>query len=134
MSEINPWLASDEVTIGGQNQFRITEDELVDAGRNIDSEDDPTLDQVFTVARDEEGGYRPVTFREIIHGDGSGRPAMGILSSTPPSELNTSPHRLVAGLALALAAIEHPLPAKPNRAARREDRKRQRQARKRARR
>ena len=37
-------------------------------------------------------------------------------------------------IAAAIAAVERPLPAKPNRAARREERKQERQARKRARR
>lgn len=100
----------------------------------IDPEDDPTLDQVFTCEQGPDGKIRPVTFREVLYGNNPDAPAMGIMCSTPPCELNISPHRLAAGLAMAIAAVERPLPAKPNRAKRREERKRERQARKRGRR
>lgn len=107
--------------------------EQVAIGRECDPTEDSTLDQVFTAEYGPDGKTRPVTVREVLYGNSPDAPPMGIMCSTPPCELNTSPHRLAAGLAIALAAVERPLPAKPNRAARREERKRERQARKRGR-
>lgn len=70
---------------------------------------------------------------EILHGDGSGGQPMGIMVSNPPIEVKTSPLRLFAGLAMALAAMPHASHLQPNREKRRAERKMQRQARKRAR-
>ena len=95
---------------------------------------DRELDEVFAVDITPDGKLRPVTVGEILYGDGSGGPPMGIMATIPPSELRTSPHRLVAGLAMALAAVGKPIPSATNRAKRRAERKRERQARKRGRR
>lgn len=66
MSEKLPeaWLEADEVTIVGQNVYRITEDELID---------------VATAEYGPDGNPRPVTVREVLFGDGSGNPPMGIM-------------------------------------------------------
>ena len=92
----------DEVAIGESNRFRVTEGELED---------------VATAEYGPDGKPRPVTVRQVLFGEGSGRHPMGLLS----------------GIIAAHELEKKSPPGVPNRAARREDRKRQRKARKKAR-
>jgi len=59
-------MQSHEVTIGGSNVFR-----------------DDELEDVATAVYEPDGTVRPVTVREVLFGDGSGSPPMGILSGQP---------------------------------------------------
>lgn len=56
----------EEVAIGESNRFRVTEGELED---------------VATAEYGPDGKPVPVTVREVLYGDGSGRPPRGIMSA-----------------------------------------------------
>jgi hypothetical protein len=61
--------------------------EQVAIGRECDPTEDSTLDQVFTAEYGPDGKTRPVTVREVLYGDGSGKPPMGILATTPKDQM-----------------------------------------------
>ena len=61
--------------------------EQVAIGREHDPSDDPTLDQVFIYRQEPDGEMRPVTVGEVLYGDGSGGPPMGILATTPKDSM-----------------------------------------------
>lgn len=71
MSEINPRYKPGEVTIA-RKPWIVTEDEL---------------DDVATAEYGPDGKTRPVTVREVLYGDGSGKPPMGILATTPKDQM-----------------------------------------------
>ena len=48
---------------------------------------DRELEEVFAVDITPDGKLRPVTVGEILHGDGSGKPPMGILATTPKDQM-----------------------------------------------